>query len=323
MSEQEKREHTGKSADGSAKKGKGIRMSLTVPTENTKGTRASGVLLRQDLGLLMFLFGLLGAAVLVSLSSTDALRVQNMTLMLVLATVCMLAMMRAGTAAVIAAALEILFFTIYKLFDYAENGTPIETGAYWWPALIVVTVAGALLFIRGFSRIEQINGILNERVGELTVTDPLTGLQNLRGLYATLSRDMADAHRHEEMKFGLMMIRLRYADEIRKVLTRGEFDEVRIRIARIAEKTLRLEDEVFTIDDEGSVAVICITDEEGAAVVRDRLMSALTADGAFPAIRERTLRLDFSAVYRMYEMELNHDAMKYVELVENEFAYEV
>ena len=115
MSEQEKGEHTGKSADGGAKKRKGMRMSLTVPTENAKEMRASGVMLRQDLGLLMFLFGLLGAAVLVSLSSTDALRVQNMTLMLVLATVCMLAMMRAGTAAVIAAALEILDSVFYDL----------------------------------------------------------------------------------------------------------------------------------------------------------------------------------------------------------------
>ncbi|MGN1023981.1 MAG: GGDEF domain-containing protein, partial [Lachnospiraceae bacterium] len=319
----DEREHTEKPTDQKDKKRKKFRLSMSVPAADTNKMQAGSAILQQDLGILMFLLGLLGAAVIVSFSSTNELRMQNIILMLVLVAVGMLAMMRAGTAAVIAAALEILFFTIYKLFTYAESEAVIEKSAYLWPVIIIVTVGGALLFINRYARVEQINAILNERIGELTVNDPLTGLQNLRGLYAALSRLMSTAKRHEGMAFGLIMIRLRYSDEIRQVLTKEEFDRVRIRIAQVIENTLRLEDEMFTVDDEGSVAVICIADEKGTEVVKGRLISALTADDAFPTIRERTLRLDFSTVYRMYDRELNHDAMKYVELVDREFAYEV
>lgn len=304
-------------------KTKHIKTGISIPSEDTNRTRASGVILRQDIGLLLLLLGFLGAALIVSFSDTNALRAQNVILMMVLAAVCMLSVMRAKAAAVIAAAMEILFFTMYKLFLYATEQASIEITAFLWPAVIVITVAGALMFIYGFAFVEQVNHILNDRVGELTVIDPLTGIQNLRGLYATLFRVMSNARRHPEFKFGLLMIRLRYAEEIRKVLTAAEFNELRVRIAGIADQTLRLEDEAFTIDDEGSVAVMFFSSEDGAAVVKDRLMQALTAEDAFPRIRERTLQLDFSIVYRMYEQELERDAMKFVQLVENEFAYEV
>ena len=120
-----------------------------------------------------------------------------------------------------------------------------------------------------------------------------------------------------------MIIRLRYPKELQKVLSRGEYENLRQKIAIITENVLRIEDGLYSIDQEGAIGVIYYADEAGAETIKKRLLNALGQKDAFDQIRGENLRVEFQIVYRQYSAEMKQDAIHFKQLVEGELAYEV
>ena len=122
---------------------------------------------------------------------------------------------------------------------------------------------------------------------------------------------------------GLMMIRLRYAEEIRKVLSRQQFNDLRVMLANVIQNALRVEDRVYSLDDAGSMGIIFFSAEAGAPVVKQRLINAVSGKDMLPGLVGQKLTVELSVVWKMYRPELGKDAMRMISEVENEFAYEV
>ena len=129
--------------------------------------------------------------------------------------------------------------------------------------------------------------------------------------------------KYHDTDFGLMIIRLRYPEELHKVLTRREYEEICQRIAVITENVLRIEDSIYSMDKDGAVGVIYYANEEGAGIVKKRLLDALGQKGAFDQIRGENLRVEFRIAYKQYSSDLKKDAIHFKQLVEGELAYEV
>ena len=216
-------------------------------------TSSSRVILSQDLGVLLYLICVTGAALVTVLAGQEYIY-QNTAMLLAIAFSSTLTAMRARIAGAVTSALTVLVFTGYKLYMRLAYNDPIETSAYLWPVLVLSALGGITLFVSMYSVIEDVNGLLNRRLDELTVMDPLTGLENMRSMVASLSRYMALSERNGT-GMGLMMVRLRYADEIKKVLTRDQFNNLRALMALTVQDVLRLEDRVFSIDDKGSLGI--------------------------------------------------------------------
>ena len=286
-----------------------------------KDTSTSWRVLAQDLGILLFFVCVGSGALITALGERTVLR-QNVILLMVLLLISLLVMLRAQVAGAIVTALSLLSFTVYKLYTHVVSSVPIEWTAYLWPALMLGVLGGLTLFIAMFSTLEGVNGILNRRLNELTVVDPLTGMENMRSMLTTLKRYMALCERNGTM-MGLMMVRLRYADEIKKVLTQSQFNDLRYNLATTVHDVLRLEDRVFSIDDNGSLGVIYFSAEAGAGVVKSRILSAVANKDMLPSLVNQTLTVELSVVYKQYTKEMGRDALKLVDDVEKEFAYEV
>ena len=286
-----------------------------------RNTSTSWKILAQDLGILVFFVCVGGGAMITALAGSEVLY-QNIILLMVLLLISMLVVMRAQVAGAIITALSLLGFTVYKLYMRVAYNASIEWTAYLWPVLILGVLGGMTLFISTFSTLEGVNSILNRRLNELTVVDPLTGMENMRSLVITLKRYMALCERNGTL-MGLMMIRLRYAEEIKKVLSRDQFNELRFNMAATVQNALRLEDRVFSIDENGSLAVIYFSAEAGAGVVKGRVLNAVANKNMLPELEKQTLIVELSVVFKQYNKEMGKDAMKLVNEVEKEFAYEV
>ncbi len=286
-----------------------------------KNKAASRLILIQDLGILLFMLSMLGAALITGLTDKE-LMYQHTALMLAMLLSALLTGLRAQVAGTVITALSVLVFTVYKLYIRLAYFTPIEWTAYLWPALLAAALGGMSMFISLFSSIEGLNGVLNKRLDELTVIDPVTGLENLRSMGSGLKRYMALSERNGT-SMGLMMVRLRYAEEIKKVLTRTQFNDLRHILATVIQNTLRLEDRVFTLDEEGSFGIIYFSLENGAPIVKSRIMSAVQKENMVPDLVGQQLTVEVSVVYKQYDASLGKDAMKYISEVEKEFAYEV
>lgn len=281
----------------------------------------SGKILAQDLGLLLFIV-CLGVASLITALAGKELLYQNTVMLLSILLSSLLLTMRAKVAGTVTAGLTILIFTAYKLYARFSSASSIEWTAYLWPLIVLGALGGMSLFVSLFSVIEGVNGILNKRLDELTVIDPLTGLENMRSMVSSLKRYMALSERNGTA-MGLMMVRLRYAEEIKKVLTRAQFNDLRHILAITVQDVLRLEDRVFSIDENGSLGIIYFSQEAGASVVKSRVLSAVANKNMLPDLNQQALTVELSVVYKHYDKSYTKDATRYINDLEKEFAYEV
>ena len=286
-----------------------------------KNVSVSRKILLQDLGILLFMISVAAAALITALGGRDTLY-QNVAMMLAVLLSSVLLAMRAKVAGAVTAGLTILVFAAYKLYMRFSYAAAIEWTAFLWPFIVLGALGGMTLFISLFSVIEGVNGVLNKRLDELTVMDPLTGLENMRSMVMSLKRYMALSRRNGT-EMGLMMVRLRYADEIKKVLTRAQFGDLRHNMAIAVQDTLRLEDRVFSIDENGSLGIIYFSKEAGVTVVKSRVLSAVTNKDMLPDLNEQALTVELSAVYKQYDASYGDDVMRYISDLEKEFAYEV
>ena len=293
------------------------------PAFRTVENTASGrIILLRDIGILLFVFSV-GAQAVSTVLMDESHAGENVVMLAGIMLAGMLAAMHARAASAAVTGLWILGFSAYELYGYFAGHANIAVEAFFEPVLLLMAAGGMLLFSREEGKTDEVIRTLNRQVDELTIIDPLTRLENMKSLKSTLTRQMAIGVRTHTAGFGLLLIRLRYQEEIRKILTDAQFQEIRVRIAEICTNTLRIEDRVFTTDKYGSIAVIYFSDQAGAPRVKERLMENLTAEGAFPRIGDATLKLEFQIVYKQYDETLKEDAFLFLEKAEAEFAYEV
>lgn len=282
-------------------------------------SKPSRIFLYQDLGILVFLFAITAAALVTALTDRSLIY-QHTALLFGIILSTLLLGLRARMGGIVISGTMILLFTIYKLFMRFAYKIPIEWTAYLWPFIIVISMIGMTMFISYFSQIEGINNILNVRLDQLTVMDPLTGLENHRSMISSLARYMALSER-KGTEMGLMLIRLRYAEELKKILTSDQFNQLRHNLAQTIQNVIRMEDRIFSIDDNGSLGIIYFS--TGASFLKGRILTAVQKENLLPDLNEQMLTVDLSIVYKHYEKEMGKDAIHYVTDVEKEFAYEV
>jgi GGDEF domain-containing protein len=281
--------------------------------------KTSRIILYQDLGILLFLAAVLAAALITALMGSELIY-QHVALMIGILLSSLLLGLRARIGGIVTAGLTLLLFTLYKLYQYFAYYKAIEWTAYLWPFIIFAAVLGMTVFISYFSTVEGVNNLLNVRLDQLTVIDPLTGLENNRAMTGSLARYMALSER-KGTEMGLMMVRLRYANELKKVLTAMQFNELRHTLAATVQDVIRMEDRIFSIDDSGSLGIIYFS--TGASFLKGRILTAVANKNMLPDLNEQLLTIDLAIVYKQYSPEMGKDALRFIDEVEKEFAYEV
>lgn len=300
--------------------GESIRKEEAVAKQ--RSAASGSIILDKDLGILLFVFCVGIQAVITVLMGESAIS-ENLILLAGILAAGELAVMQAREASMIITAFWVVAFTVYRLYEYFAYQADIPVYSYFEPFILILADFGILIFMRESRKLEKVIDSLNKEVEELTIIDPLTQLENMKSLNNTLTRQMATAVRNHSSDFGLIIIRLRYPGELKKILTENQFNVVRIRIANICQNTLRIEDRVFTIDQNGSIAVVYFSKAEGAERIKERLLESLTKKDAFPKIAGNLIRTDFQIVYKQYDESFERDALRFFEKTEAEFAYEV
>ena len=144
----------------------------------------------------------------------------------------------------------------------------------------------------------------------------------MRGLHNDLTRQISYCYRNNT-KICLMEIRLRYSHELKKFLTAGQFLKLRKVMADVVENAVRIEDRVYAIDEEGTLAIMLTCDRNGAEFVKNRLKSALSDRSSFKGIMEISIKLEVKIGYVEYDREKISTAVDFIAKTENETQYDV
>ena len=276
----------------------------------------------QNVGLMAFLFGIVAAAMTIGLSAGGS-RLIYLVMFFAMCAGVSLAAYRFRYMAVVVGGLQILIYTIWQLYEAIGNGKRFTVADYAWLVLPIGCIAAMILFVRNVYRTENLADVLEDKIRNMEVIEPVTGLNNLRSMYMDLERQMAYARRNG-VELTLMIFELRYYQELKSIMSGGDLAELRRTMARLVEETLRLEDRVYAIDDRGSLGIVCIgCGRDGAAVVKDRILAVLSRSESFEGILDRRLRVDVRVGCRSYDREEMGNAIEFKRKVENELQYDV
>lgn len=278
-------------------------------------------ILLQDMGLLLFLISIYFIGVLVYLGGLELL-FENVIMLFFTTVAIILITFNVSFGAILVIGIQIISYTIYKVFNMYENGMAIRTVHYFWLALPIVAVGAIKLFCIGKSRLELENANLKTQVEELVMIEPITGLYNLKSFYYDMEKNIKFAKRYEH-PLTLMLIKLRYASELNKLLSDKNFKLLKRRIAEIISDSIRKEDNQYSIDKDGGMALVLTCDKEGAEVVKKRIKELVEDKHSFDNIGKSIVRVEVQIAYLQYSEEYGDNIMYFKDCVERELQYDV
>lgn len=275
----------------------------------------------QDIGLLVFLLSMFCGGIVI-FTGGSGLLLENGIMLFLAAVAIVLVTFSKDTAAFVAVCSQLIGYTAYKLFNLYANGTVIMAASYSWLVLPLLAVGSMKLFCLGRYRLETENTILKKQVEELVMVDPLTGLYNLRSFYYDIGRQVSYAKRNK-LPLTLMILQLRYGQELQRVLSKANYDMVKQRLVQIVSDAIRLEDRLYSIDKEGGLALVLTCDNEGAKLVRNRIRAMVGEKSAFDKITNTSIKVELQIAFLQYSEDMGNDMISYKKNVEKELQYDV
>lgn len=275
----------------------------------------------EDSGILIFLATIFFSALIVCNSEKEFLLENNIMMLIMFLSIACTAFLNL-TVGIIISASSILAFTAYKLFNMYAYGAKVTIHSYAWLILPLISVVAIALFKKGSERVAIENSILRKQVEELVMIDPLTGLYNINSFYHDVLVQIQYTKRNN-IPFTLMIVKLRYEQELKHVLSTAKYELLLKKLAEIIEDVLRLEDKIYSLDENGEFGAIVTCDSEGAAIVKNRLRASIDKKEAFEGIASKSIRVSVQIAFIQYNMDMENDIMGYKERVESELQYDV
>lgn len=277
----------------------------------------------RDLSILLFLVMVFISSVLISQSPGDH-QLEYQTMMILAYTAVLFGFFGYIYFCVVASGTLVVAWTAYKLYFFYSKGTNLIPEDYYWLIIPILLSASVIGFQYGTSNLEKENELLRNQVEDLVMIDPLTGLYNLRSFYHDWEQ-MVQYGARNNLNITLMIIRLRYGQELREILPRNRFDQVKQKLVEHVLDALRIEDEVYSIDDEGSLAVILTTDTEGSEIVRNRIRNNVQNPESFSGIIDKNIQVSLRIGFKQFDQKEigTVTGMQFKQMVESELAYDV
>lgn len=283
--------------------------------------RKTGYLL-QDIGLVFFLLCIVAMSFTVGYGGSGLLTEFVIMLMATFFAI-LLAGFKLNNLAIVAASFSILGYSAYKLymvFAYSKEIVPL---CYIWILFPLLSVGAMIIFVYGNAQTELENEVLKSQVEELVMINSMTGLYNLRSLYNDLQKQVAYAQRNN-MAISLMIVKLRYEQELRSILSRSHYEALIQRMAEMVVDAVRVEDRTYSLDNQGTIGIILTCDLAGSEFAKKRIKARLESSDAFEGIADAAVQVKVKIAYLEYEKEAyGNDMITFKQKVESELQYDV
>lgn len=227
------------------------------------------------------------------------------------------------TIAIVVAAVATVIFAGLKVYSILSLQMTFPMMSFLWIVLPAMCVVGIALYVKKYSPLTLENALLKKQIAELSMIDPVTGLYNLRSMFMDIQTQISYAERNNS-PISLMILRLRYPAEMRKVLKSSQYEKVIKQLSLLIVDTVRLEDRVYSIDENGGFGIILTCDKEGTKLVEGRLRSKLADSSWFEGISDKQIRTEVKIGYLQYDnAKYNRDANTFRDDVEDEVTYDM
>lgn len=263
------------------------------------------------------------AVVVTSVTGSDY-STENIIMTVALAAAALVTVSGYLTMAIIVAAVTTVAFAGLKIYSVMSMQKDFPPISFLWILLPAMCVVGIALYVKRYSPLTLENALLKKQIAELVMIDPITGLYNLRSMFMDIQTQISYAERNNS-PISLMILRLRYPAEMRKVLKQSQYEKVIKQLSLLVVDTVRLEDRVYSIDENGGFGVILTCDKEGTRIVEKRLREKLDDPKWFAGISDKEqIRAEIKVGYLQYDKsKYNRNANMFKDDVEEEVQYDM
>lgn len=221
----------------------------------------------------------------------------------------------------------ILFFTLIYgggvfLEVWFSNGQNL-IGPGRYIILILMTVIGITMFLL-MGKIEDIYQEALNRIDEkqLITIDNVTGFDNKTALIKDLKKEMLRSKRHR-YPFVMMIVELQYGDELKKIYTKQEVDNIYLALANSITDLARVEDLKYRYDENKFVLLAPFTDSKGGEVIKNRFKDRLSRIEFNSEIKgDRILDFKYKISLKEYDKE-GENPIELLNVCEKELEYDV
>lgn len=277
----------------------------------------------QYVGISLVMLAFVLATIVASVSGNEYMA-ENLIMTFAIGVGVILAAVGYLTISIVIGSVSIVAFLAYKIFSIIVSDETVSIISFLWVVIPVMAIVGIALYINSNSKLALENALLRKQISGLVMMDPVTGLYNLRSMYMDIQTQISYSERNG-VPFTLMIIRLRYPIEMKKVLKKEEYDRLCKQLSLLLVDTVRLEDKVYSIDEDGGFGIILTCDKEGTKIVEKRLRSKLKDPKWFENVSSKhQVRTELKIGYLQYDKEIyKRDANSYKESVEEEVHYDI
>ena len=274
------------------------------------------------IGLGLMLLSFILAAVITGNAGSDYLG-ENIVMTVSLAIAVIITVAGYMMIGVIVAAVATVIFVGLKVYSVMALSSQFPPITFMWLILPAMCVTGIVLYVKRYNPLMLENALLKKQIAELVMIDPVTGLYNLRSMFMDIQTQISYAERNNS-PISLMILRLRYPAEMKKVLKSAQYEKVVKQLSLLIVDTVRLEDRVYSIDENGGFGIILTCDKEGTKIVEKRLRSKLDDPKWFEGISDKQIRTEVRIGYLQYDKsKYNRNANNFKDDVEEEVNYDM
>lgn len=293
-----------------------------INAETSSTAAMDGGRTKLGVGIVLLLVAVFGGALVLNFAD-DYYFTENL-LMLVCMFVCAsLAVFGLRTLAIVVTGLQIVSYYAYKVYGLFVNGESIDVILYSWILIPTLAMVGMAIFASGLSKMKIDNDVLKRQVDDLVMIDSLTGLYNLRSLFMDIQTQVSYAERNGNA-ISLMVIKLRYPAEMKKVLKADQYNSVIKALSTLLCDTVRLEDKVYAIAPDGVFGIVLTCDKSGTKIVEKRMRGKLEAGEWLAGISDRPIRGEVKIGALEYKKDKYHrDANGFLDSVMEEVEYDI
>lgn len=171
--------------------------------------------------------------------------------------------------------LTIFAYASYVFYINLVKAVNIEAISYLWMFSIPIVTLTTGKLQGSIASVQSKNRKLKSDYEKLVTIDQDTGLGNVKLFYRELEREISKVSRHKT-KCTLMMIKLPYYKEIRRMIGDEETIIIKNKVSSSILESIRVEDEMYIIDKDTLGIVMPNTNLEGAKVVKGRIKDKIT-----------------------------------------------
>lgn len=221
---------------------------------------------------------------------------------------------------------SILFFTLVYgsliIYHALLGSESLESGIeYIWLSLIPIVGITAFFLI---NEIEDIlNFALKKEIEQTLITiDKVTGYELEGALIKDLKIEMVKSKRHK-CNLCVMIVELQYKNELKKLYSNSEMNEIYLAITNSINKLARLEDMKYRYKEDQFVLVLPFTNLEGIEIVKKRFKENLKNIKLSSIGKgEDILTFKYKIAIKEYDG-VSDDPIEFLNVVQKELEYDV